>query len=176
MEISFKARGSAAEIQPVLGENWAANAKVEEDRLVGRGSAHPSTILSVSADVEGPAEVSQVQDVRTLFAGALPNLKTDDALSPACRIVLERRWELKQLGLSKKVEGPELALWYWSQDGHAVPWLAELSFSVELNDVEGVKAADRLEARLVKKLAKHLDEPGSRTAAVYSCGGKQAGA
>lgn len=171
VETSFKARGNAAKINAVLEESWATNAKVEEDRLVGRGSS-PSTVLSVSADAEGQAELSKVKGVRKLFEGALPNLDPDDEVSASCRVVLERRWELEQLEVSKKVEGPELALWYWNKDGSAAPWLAELSFSVELKDGEAVKAADKLEARLVKNLAKHLAKPGSKTEAVYACSGK----
>jgi hypothetical protein len=169
VETTLKVRGRMAVTQVVRGERWAARAKVEEDRLVGRGSSNPSTMLSVSATADGQAALSKVTDVRMLFEGALPNFDADVELSASCRVVLERRWEFKKIDLPKGIDHPELTLWYWSLEDSAVPWLAELSFSVKLNDLEAVKAADKLEARLVHQLADKLDKPGSKTAAAYDC-------
>ena len=117
----------------------------------------------------GKLEPSKVSDVRTLFEGALRKFDADAALSASCRVVLERRWELKKIDLPKGIDHLELALWYWSLADSALPWLGELSFAVELNYLGAVKAADRLETRLLHQLADQLDEPGSRTAMIYGC-------
>jgi len=168
-ETTLKKRGPEAVIEEVLEENWTARAKVEEDRLVGRGSREPSMVLSVSADAHGQTEPSKVGDVQRLFEGALPEFDAGAVLSASCRVVLERRWAFEEAGLPEGIDHVELALWYRSP-ADPVPWLGELSFVVVLSDAEAVKAANELEARLVRRLADRLDEPGSRTAVIYRCG------
>jgi hypothetical protein len=123
VETTLKVRGPVAVSEAVLEEKWTAHAKIEEDRLVGRGSSNPSTVLSISANADGQAEPSKVSDVRTLFEGALRKFDADAALSASCRVVLERRWELKKIDLPKGIDHLELALWYWSLADSALPWL-----------------------------------------------------
>ena len=169
VETTLKVRGPVAVSQAVFEEQWTAHAKIQEDRLIGRGTPNPSAVLSVSANVDGEAELSKISDVRTLFEGALSKFNADAALSVSCRVVLERRWELKSIHLPRGIDHLELALWYGSLADSTVPRLGELSFSVKLNDLEAVNAADRLEGRLIHQLADQLAEPGSKATAMYGC-------